>query len=115
LSEIRTEFVAFAESLANNDCSFDSWKKYAQTHYIEDNLEKARIEIVRICSDDDSIGNELWPLTDAAIAEIRQVVSQLNSSNDEGPLGVGSGSSLRQNEWLLRSKTVNELQTYCSP
>jgi hypothetical protein len=71
------EFMVFAEAVAKNESDYAAWQRFAVTHYAEERIEKARIEIVRICNDDDSIGNEIWPLTESAANQILDIVKSL--------------------------------------
>ena len=71
------EFIAFAEAVASNESDYSAWQRFAQTHYRDARVERARVEIVRVCIEDDSIGNSKWPVTDGASAKILGVVASL--------------------------------------
>ena len=79
MDDITIDFVEFAKAVARNEFNYGSWQRYAVTHYADEKIEEARREIVRICNDDDSIGSDLWPITDAAAIEILRVVDLLSS------------------------------------
>ena len=77
MDRIKDEFLTFAESLASNNCSLETWNKYAVRHYQEIDLENARIKLVRICIEDVSIGNKFSPLSKDAIIAINTVILDL--------------------------------------
>lgn len=81
MNEIKRNFIEFTKTLANNECSYELWQKFAVAHYAETEIESARIELVRICNDEDSIGNEIWPLSEEAINKIKQVLVQLEGNH----------------------------------
>ena len=73
----KDEFIAFAEAVARNESDYSAWQRFAQTHYRDERVERARVEIVKVCIEDDSIGNSKWPVTDEAGAKILEVVASL--------------------------------------
>lgn len=80
MNELTSQFIAFTKALADNKCNYELWQKYAVAHYSDEELEAARIALVRICNDDDSIGNDIWPLTDEAIEKIKKLLVKLESN-----------------------------------
>ncbi|MDJ0698666.1 MAG: hypothetical protein QNJ07_02315 [Woeseiaceae bacterium] len=71
------EFIRFAQSVAANESDYAAWQQFAETSYEDEAIEEARLRIVDICTVDDSLGNPLWPLTEEASEEIRQVARTL--------------------------------------
>jgi hypothetical protein len=44
----REQFAAFLERLANNEVTLDDWNYYAVAHYLDEELETIRCDVVRL-------------------------------------------------------------------
>lgn len=81
MNEIERRFTEFAKGLASNKSSYKLWQEFEETTYQDPVVEKARQEIFTICDSDDSIGNDMWPLTEEAVSKINEVVAKLESKH----------------------------------
>jgi len=79
-STIWPEFLNFLKEIAANNNDYEKWKKYAQQHYHDEKIEHIRVRLVKICNDDDSIGNDKWPLTDEALKKVQELVGEFEKN-----------------------------------
>ena len=67
----KEQFVSFLEQLASGTCSSSDWHQFAVAHYVEEPVEKARIQLVRA-----SIASGSW--TSGSVPEtLRRVAREL--------------------------------------
>lgn len=78
--------------VASNNSNHDKWKEYAEHRYADEVLESIRIRLVDICDKDDSLGDNRWPLSDAAIENIKRLICELQnvSSQQDDPADSNS-------------------------
>jgi hypothetical protein len=55
VSSLRRDFLAFVDRLAEETSTREDWDRFARTHYMEAELEAARVRIVRV-----AVQTDVW-------------------------------------------------------
>ena len=72
-------FLEFMLQLMKNNSNYSKWKEFTEIQYQDKILENIRIKLINICTKDDSLGDNKWPLSDTAIKEINYLIEELRN------------------------------------
>ncbi len=73
---MKTEFINFLEKLSVGEADAIQWKKYIVTHYHDEELERVRVECVRLFLNYDKELNEV-ELDSNLVAGLHNLISSL--------------------------------------
>ena len=72
-------FLEFMQGIADNNSNHDKWKEFAERKYNDEVLESIRVRLFEVCDNDDSFGDDRWPLSEKAREEIKALMNELQN------------------------------------